>query len=917
MGIGINQFYVDDTKEYQELKVLRMPVDPDESFANWLASRRILCKQHKPYLCFDSRVLTAKGSAVLGGRHKVKHYLYDQQLNKGEFSNRAVESIEEHLRELEKYSLVEDQEREFVGSIKEGCDGYEPIWSDPMNLNPAEKLLPTSQKLMVEMYLPRSERAFADPFAHQSLSFKNNLACVYGKWLLMADKDIIEIHDLNCLLLEKLQWKEMSFSIHLKYCKNAAKFAADREMNKEDIELLFIENNFCINYMKVSRFFGNDVLCLCLDGGIVVIYEMNTIFTAIGESVKRKDLQRRQHINVNPSLILRIPESCWSMDILDEGPITYLAAGHNGPGITLFAFEENSNSLQPVDSYEISSFHNVPNLNFVSKSHDQNGFVTLAFCSIYGNVTTVKLKFGLTDRKMHAKIMDSQFFATFCWNVIPLRKSDFLKVPEFEFLNMNYQTSFKRSILYSVTQDSLILGCHPSSVFCSGELGVGALTTQIPVPVVPLEWGCENGITSSVLQLRFTAFDKGGIISRARFNSEDAESIVPGYGPLFRVTRHSEPNLEERTIRDLPEDNYRHFYVFGEHATLQNEHTNEDTFKRYDNLVFKNANSHEEKSSNRVNFQLWSEVNDSMRDQEPFNPHLLREMDRTQTCEEKKVAVYCPVPSTRYNPTTFPNICGFTLTQAFADPADLLSEETPPATEERGYQPHDHLFPVDGLLAAGHLDDQPKWALHNHARKVRHLLDIVEPDFTGSPCGYRLSELDESFLLVTSAHHIYLVKAHPLIVTSFTKDKIFPVNRITLCSRDEFLMALDRINIVCHIKELNCIVVASQVGLLSLLRLTEYNGIYSFRQEYILGWQPQSPGDPDSRCILSYTNPNGSGNNSPHCGIDDVVLPFYHIVGLDYSYIPEDKSNGKGPYAVLYVLSGTSLRRFKIYPSPN
>lgn len=892
-----------------------MPTDLDESFTNWLASRRIVSRQHKPYLCFDSRVLTARGSAVLGGRFKVKHYLYDQQLNKGEFSNRAIESIEGHLHELEKYSLAKDEGREFVNSIKEGCDQFEPIWSDALYLNPAEKLVPPNQKLLADIYLPKTERAFANPFAHQSLSFKNNLTCIYGKWLFMADQGTIEIHNLDCLFLEKFQWKEMSFAIHLKDCKNFAKFAADREMNKENIEFLFMENNFHVNYLKVSRFFGNDVLCLCLDGGIVLIYEMSTIFTAVGESVKKRELQRKKHINVIPLLIVRIPESCWSVDIFDESPITYLAAGHNGPGITILAFDKNCTSLQPVDSYELSSFHNVPNLTFIPRSYDRNEFVTLAFCSIYGNVTTAKLRLDPSDKKIRVRILDSQFFAAFCWTVTPLKKRDFLKVPKFEFLNLNYQTSFKRSILYSVTQDSLILECHPPSVYCSGELGIGALTTQIPVPVAPLEWGCQNGITDSNLQLRFTSFNKRGTITRAHLNSDDAEIFVPGYGPLFRVTRRSEPNLEERVTKDLPEDNYRHFYMFGEHGCLQNEHLNDDAFKRYENLIFKNASSHENESFNGVHYRVWSDIDDDGEVQEPFDPHSLREKDRARTHLDKKVTVYCPVPLTRYNPTSFSDICGFTLTQAFADPVDRLIEDTRPTSEERSSQAHDHLFPVDGLLAAGHLEGQPKWALHNHIRKVRHLLNMVEPDSKGSPFGYRLSELDEDFLFVTSAHHIYLIKAHPLIVTSFTKDRIFPVSRITLCSRHEFLMALDRINFVCHIKELNCIVVASQVGLLSLLRLTEYNGIYSFRQEYILGWNPQTPGDPNSQCILTYTNPDGSGNNCPYCGIDDVVLPFYNIVGLDYSYVPEDKLNCRGPYAVLYVLSGNSLRRIKIYPS--
>ncbi|CDF87575.1 BN860_09582g1_1 [Zygosaccharomyces bailii CLIB 213] len=884
-----------------------MSSDLDEAFAIWLASRRIVTRQHKPYLCFDSRILTAKGSAVLGNAFKIKHYLYDQQIHQGEFSTKATEIIEQHLQELERYTVQSLDCSDFVNKIKDRCDEVEPIWSSVSYVNPADYLVPPTQQLLVDQTLPKTDAVFFTPYAHHGLGFKNNLACVYGKWILMADKDVIEIHDLNCLLLEKTQWKEIKLRISLKSCKNHAKFQSDKELNKENIDLLFREDNFQVNFMKVTKFFGSDVLICCLDGGVVVLYEMDTLLNSVKDVTKSKILQKKPFLSAIPILILKTPDSCWSVDAIDKGSVTYLAAGHNGPGVTIFAFLEGHMSLQPIDTYQISSFHNVPNLNFVARSDDKNGSVVLAFCSIYGNVTTIKFKLNPIDGKIRAQALDSQFFAAFCWTVTPLSKGDFLKVPEFELLNLNYQTSFKSSILYSATQDSLIFGCHPPSVYCSGEIGIGGITTQIPVPVAPLEWGCQNGITNSLLGLRFTSFDKAGIITKSHLKPEGASSVISGYGPLFQLTRSSEPNLAERIYMDVPADMYRHYYMF-ERASLQTEHLNCEPCKKYENFHFNRAQSHHTEVSNCPNYKVWSGPLDEWIVEKPYHSHLLNEAYNLKCRMPTKVVVYSPAKS---QAVSISDICGFTLAESFTDLADNC-ETWNVSNAENSSIPSQEPSPVDGLLAAGHIEEQPKWALHNHVRKVRHLLNLVEPESTSSPSGYRLSELNDDFFFVTTAHHIYLVKAHPLIVTSFTRDRIFPVSRITLCSCHEVLMALDRINIVCHIKEFHCMVVASQVGLLSLLRLTEYNGIYSFRQEYILGWNSQNAEDPDAQCILCYTNP---GTSCRYCGIDDVILPFYHIVGLDYSYVPKDTLNCIGPYAILYVLSRNFLHRIKIAPS--
>lgn len=146
-------------------------------------------------------------------------------------------------------------------------------------------------------------------------------------------------------------------------------------------------------------------------------------------------------------------------------------------------------------------------------------------------------------------------------------------------------------------------------------------------------------------------------------------------------------------------------------------------------------------------------------------------------------------------------------------------------------------------------------------------------------------------------------------------DEIFPLEDVTVCIPHSFMDSINRINFVCFIKELNCIVAASQLGLVSLLRLTEYKGILSFRQEYILGWQsqdPQRPIDDRDECIKDTMK--GRHGDGITCGVDDVAFRLFNIIGMDYTYKPYDRRNKTGGYAILFLNSHGELHRYKISP---
>lgn len=207
---------------------------------------------------------------------------------------------------------------------------------------------------------------------------------------------------------------------------------------------------------------------------------------------------------------------------------------------------------------------------------------------------------------------------------------------------------------------------------------------------------------------------------------------------------------------------------------------------------------------------------------------------------------------------------------------------------------------------------QRSWWVHNHILKVKKLLDIAIQGH--EPGGFKLPKFENDIILVTTEHNIYLVKPSPLIVTSFTVNEIFPLEIISVCPEIITEGFLNRINFVCHIKELNCIAVASQIGLVSLLRLTEFRGIFSFRQEYILGWRCQNPfEDSDILCNQYYM----TGEAVSPCLHDDTLLPLTFIKGMDYTYFSENKSAGVNEYVELIVTTRCNIQKFKIFAGEN
>jgi len=108
------------------------------------------------------------------------------------------------------------------------------------------------------------------------------------------------------------------------------------------------------------------------------------------------------------------------------------------------------------------------------------GYVTLTYVTVKGSISVIKVRF--TQEKLDVIHLDTQLVDEMVWTVTPLRRSDFLPVPTFELLNLNFKEFFKQSILSSVIMDTMVLNGELPNPSISNRLGPGTLTTQIPVP---------------------------------------------------------------------------------------------------------------------------------------------------------------------------------------------------------------------------------------------------------------------------------------------------------------------------------------------------------------------------------------------------------------------------------------------------
>lgn len=870
----------------------------DEVFDRWLLSRRIRSKLDTPSECYDYQVFQSVGTALTEDLVTIDRYYHCYNNNSSDFLPNLGSYMEKQIDHMECDEELDDESKEFLSMCNAMGDQLEPVWCPSQNIQPAQLLLPESQKL----YITTSEKKELSSKLFERFNFKNNLLAVFGNYIVIGRCATVEIHTRTTLT-------SRSKVFYLRPSKWNAHIDFHTMRNRLMIPDAFISTNLMdmtINFLKILEFGGMFYLTVCTDSGMVLFYDMFDIISEIEETRGFTN-----QIQSGPRMVLRTPVSCWSADSIEYDNVIYIALGHNGPGISLFAFridEDDPSSIAKIYTKEVVTVHNVPCVNFIPKKVDADGDLLLTYASIYGNVSTLKVKLNREEDQIVARLKDTQFFSEFCWTVTPLVASDFMEVDSFQFLNLNYQRSSNIATMSTIYQDSHVLGASSSNCYSSKSFGIGTLTTQIKVPVAQLALTSRYGMSNLPIKLRFTSFVEDADISEARLVPELTSDVPPGAPEEFflhKVQNFGGPKVD---IQNATKDKIKFENPF---PPMSADYIYEDIEKKLERNVdmgiFKEQavfNPSRPALSFIKRDKCWKDLNN---DKFTYNRHYLTTIYRPFELEKLRKVNLSPYKNM---PILMTSRVFYSNNRGTWEDIAPYNINTVINTANCRNIPSNHRFvrPSSSLAAAQEVN-QRKWSIHNHAKKVRELLSCLSSDSSNSPTGYNLKELHSDFLLVTTAHHVYLVKTHPLLILSFTSDEIFPLDQISLCSFKGTILAMNRINFVCHIKEMNCIVVASQVGLISLLRLTKHKGIYSFRQEYIFGWKTLNPDeDDDFQCIYSRLH----GGENTYCGIDDIDFVFLEIVGMDYIYSPRDDINGVPEYATLLVAHGNQLAKFKI-----
>ncbi|CCE64716.1 hypothetical protein TPHA_0I02120 [Tetrapisispora phaffii CBS 4417] len=891
-------------------------------FQKWLFTRRV-----KNVNCIGSPV-SENGA---GGREDIPNeieelkkiydvlYMKDVRDVKTEFSDLTVASAMEYQNNLANLSVSSNFKAnnnelydEFIKRVKREKVNREPVLCKSRIQDPAMLLLPPNERLLVEDL----ENDISEmPGALDIINVYGNTFCCYKNWCFTAIKGKISIHNID----ELTDGKHISTTIDLNkfYQSNnfnelysslgMSRYAPMKRNDELDLDIdMDIDNelNEHITFMKISKLMDIDVLCVTTELSHAFIISIQDILEQTNINNKSNKLCnfssdiKPENLNI---WIFKVSESCWSIDIFDNlsDGMAFIAIGHNKPGITIFSipFEKLKRNYRPSVEYsksrkinvqEILCGHNIPSLKFLPEQVDSNGNILLVFASIFGNVATMKIKLDKDFNKIVCNIHDYQLFDEYCWNIINLKRTDFLKVSKFEFLTLNYQNNYKKSIISSIYQDSTLFGLVPESVLVSDDLGIGTLTTQISVPLSNISHRRTDYIDSDI-KLRYTCFDDDNSIIEGTLKPE----IALTYDPLSEYYDYNYDNSltwDDKVKYSTRIQSLCHYHPFMDYSKFDFGSNFNQTFEKWiisnEKLDDNNRNGNGKTESNYLLEYAFTftDGNAEANLGRSQKLKLCQEMIEDNKYENNKPSQLLYISNDWYESSDDENHIDITTRL----PNELIKNK----------------------------NSQKEIQIDSHAKKVKKLLfELIDKEKSLiSLRGYELKEYDDDFLLVTTKNKIYLTKLHPLIITSFTTDDIFPISDMSFCEYKEIFQAIHGIKYVVHLKEVNAVAVASSAGLISILRLTEFKGLYSFRQEYIMGWEVQDPRTMDRTnfyCILETILRDGYSNRY-YCMTDDLHLPFRNILGMDYRYMPGNKIEDYEPYVILYVYYESYIHRFKI-----
>ena len=816
-------------------------------------------------------------------------------------------------------SEVIARDREFIESIYEKGSAAEPIWGTNGDcISPAHTLLPQWERLNI-----KEEGITEDIFDFRhGCAFDNNLMCTSeNSVLFIALGYEFRVFDLTKVdLSADTKHQSRAFNLLDSYLLYSAIPLPDTGFLSQ------VPMDYRIHFIKACSFYGDEYVAMCCESGYIMMFLVRD-FKAYDAS---DDIDHFGRPTMQPRYILEAAGSCWAFDIYDDHPdIKIIAAGHNAgsapTGITLFAHYKDCTRFAIE---EITTEHNVPCVNFIKNTSP--GFdITLAYTCIYGSVGTIRIqpflymeRDGATDKiKIPWEYWDEQYFTSWCWTITPVSRKDFHRTTAYEYLTNTYDQEQKKKDLELIYQGSLILDSFPSIPSHSPIMGIAANMAQLFVPVSRLDlfngYQCMDGIMEFHFACAQLLNGDGDIIPyrKARIKSNcmtynDEDSC------MYFVPRSDLPLGDEKLDKGVQESDLRRNMDFVTTSrTIQKEYV--DALLR---LKVKEPSSRSQQEPFYLSFD-----EQPMLEKKPNSVHLIRHLHGPEESLNNNLAgssLYRNPAIQRLHPREVTRY--WMSNDSFwgqkieiepsprIEPLTLQASTPRPSTHGEDSGSNEGAFPLAGERNRTLCDDIVDASLTNHIKKLYRLFSSLQKESRHKAEGPEFDSVvsQDYMFVITTNTSVYLVRSDPLIVNALTMDELFPTKDVTTCQ--PAIEHLNRISIVCYIRELSCIVVASQIGLLSVLRLTEYNGIYSFRQEYVIGWEHIPPEKRDTICMSQYTTGPQDDSAVP-CGHCNTVFPSFLIQGLDYVYVPDDPGNGILEHALLYVAYRNNLARYSIY----
>ncbi|AET39875.1 Crt10p Ecym_5089 [Eremothecium cymbalariae DBVPG len=893
-----------------------LPLEDSLAFKRYLTSRGyVLEKYKKSYMEYEPRMKS---------KLNIKDKLEDKFPARWECSvdghiNLKHLKIQDKLQFSESFKSTElsYRDRNFIDSIKSSGSYAEPVWgSNGKYLNPADTLLPEWERLKIQENVT-SFRMFQSVYRH---GFDNNLICISQNRMLFiaCGYEFLVIDLLRSEFSTKFNTNELRFNL------------LDSSLMYNPIPLSALNffghvvRDYRVHFIKACQFYNEEYVAMCCENGYIMMFLVDEFINYD----MNEDENRFNRPVMKPKYILEAQGSCWSFDIYDDDPnVKYIAAGHNEgsepTGITLFA---HSTGMNRFTSTEVYIEHNVPYVSFV-KNVKPSDHIALAYASIFGTIGTIILqRFIYTKHKEYKQgssripweYNDEQNFPNSCWTIIPVKKSDFHQVGQYEYLSNNFNNVHKKIELGLIYQDSLLLSCCPMKPSESSVLGIGADMAQILVPTsqlqllngyqclgrwVEFKFTCANLLNGSGCLVPYQeAMIKNSCMS---YNEEDSCFYFIPKSELPLGDEKLETGLKEAGYRINPEFVISHKKLDPADVNdLFNFQPLEAPITSFASFQLSFDEDVKEKSPGDCESILQcvhgaSESFDHARGERKYPDNTFKHKHYVKVTRKWMTddSIFFPNLDERPNNSA---ICDLDSVMDRSS-LDSLSHSS---THEASTSPQSEVGSISSkeftdISLTNHIEKL--YRLYSNLKKnTRHNLD--GPQFESPVC-------QEHLFLVTTNTRVYLVHSDPMIIKAMTLNDIFPTSDVTTCH--PAIEDLNRISITCYIRELSCFVVASQMGLISILRLTQHDGLYSFRQEYILGWEHIPPNKRDSMCMSHYTVLGLEGSNSS-CGYCNTAFPYYQIEGMDYIYVADDPINSVEEYVVLYIWYRDNLARYII-----